>query len=143
MPTYSTRWYKELRPSDVQQVKPGTNPTGKLRLCKTKHAIDCRRYFRYQLFGAAHWDTTVRRGNTYDVVNIEFDVKILGKHFGATTFTIDHAPHREANQKNIPTVLAWGQLNRVMIRTSHVGDWVVIDRDSGGQFKLAIQSHQP
>ena len=124
-------------------MESGTAPTGKLRLSQSRHAIDHRRYFRYQLFGAAHWDTTVRRGKTYDVANIEFDVKILGKHLGAMTLTVDHAPHREANQGNVPTVLAWGQLNRVMLRTSHVGDWVVIDRDSGGQFKLTIQSHQP
>ncbi len=142
-PAYPTRWFKELRSSDAQQVRPGTNPTGKLRLAQAGHPIDHRRYFRYQLFGTAAWNTIVRAGNDIDVADIEFDVIVRGRSLGKMTLTVDHAPHREAGQNNVPSVLAWGPLNRILTRTSHVGDWVVIDRDASGEFKLTIQSTRP
>ena len=40
------RWFKQLSDSDSQQVRPGSNPTGALRLNRAHHDIDWRTYFR-------------------------------------------------------------------------------------------------
>jgi hypothetical protein len=137
------RWCKELKSSDAQWVSANTNPTGKLRLSQAKHPIDQRRYFRYQLFGNEAWFQTIRGANSYDVADVEFDVTIRGKSLGKINLRIDHAPHREAAQNNVTTVLAWGPINKILTASSHVGDWVAIERDTSGNFSLAIQQSRP
>jgi hypothetical protein len=141
--SYPTRWSKELKSSDAQWVQAGTNPTGKLRLSQAKYPIDQRRYFRYQLFGNENWTGETKNGKTYDIAEIEFDVTIRGKNEGKMTLVVDHAPHREADQNNVPTVLAWGPINRVLTGKSHIGDWVLIERSTSGTFKLTIQQAKP
>lgn len=138
------RWCKQMKSSDAQWVSQGTNPTGKLRLAQAGFPIDHRRYFRYQLFGSQMWSSTSRSGKTYDVAPVPFDVTVRGNHLGTINLVIDHAPHREADQNNVPTVLAWGTiLNRTLTGSSHVNDWVIIERDTSGNFKLTIQSGKP
>jgi hypothetical protein len=57
---------------------------------------------------------------------------------------VDHAWHREADQNNVPTVLAWGtEINGILTSTSHIGDWVVIERDANGNYSLKIQQNRP
>lgn len=101
------RWSKKLRSSDAQQVRPGTNPTGKMRLSKAQHDIDFKRWFRDDMFSEATWTEEQRSGNTYEVAELPFTVEFLDKNFGEQTLKIDHAPHRIAGQNNVPTVLAW------------------------------------
>jgi hypothetical protein len=138
------RWFKQMQSSDAQWVSERTNPTGKLRLSQAGFPIDHRKYFRYQLFDNQVWNSVTRSGNTYNIATIPFDVTVRGKHLGSQPLVIDHAPHREAGQNNVPTVLAWGTvLNRLLTSSSHIGDWVVIERDTSGSFSLTIQQTRP
>ena len=138
------RWCKQMPSSDAQWVLAGTNPTGKLRLAQAGFSINRNIYFRYELFASAAWGSIVRAGNPHDIADVDFDVTVSGVHIGPLTLRIDHAPHREASQDNVPTVLAWGpRLGAMLGGTSHVGDWVVIERDTAGQFHLTIQQNRP
>ena len=138
------QWYKQMSKSDAQQVKVGTNPTGKLRLTKGKFPIDVSIFFRNDLFGLSSWQTITRRKKLYNVAEIDFAVQILGKSYGIVTLKVDHALHRISNQKNIPTVLAWGpELEPLLVATSYTGNWVVIERNEQGAFSLTIQSARP
>jgi hypothetical protein len=133
-----------MKSSDAQWVKQGTNPTGKLRLAQAKYPIDQRRYFRYQLFGNEAWTSEMRDENNYDVAEIEFDVTIRDEQLGKLILTVDHAMHREAEQNNVPTVLAWGsKINLILTSKSHIDDWVLIERGKDGSFKLTIQEEKP
>ena len=138
------KWYKQMPSSDAQQVRPGTNPTGKLRLTKSVFPIDKTTFFRYDLFGSATWRIETRNGLPYEIAELDFDVSIHGSSLGNLTLTIDHAPHRISGQANIPTVLAWGTvLGSRLTAASYVDEWVVIERDMSGAFSLAIQANQP
>ena len=106
--------------------------------------IDHRRYFRYQIFGNQTWSSITRQGKTYDVATVPFEVTVLGNNLGVQSLVIDHAPHREADQNNVPTVLAWGTaLNRLLTSSSHIDHWVLIELDIAGVFKLTIQREKP
>jgi hypothetical protein len=145
-PTGATlHWCKDLRSSDAQRVGAGTNPTGKLRLTESGFPIDHRTYFRQQFFQPAVWTAEVRSGGkTYEVANIDFDVRIHGRSIGVQTLAIDHAQHREAGQGNVVTVLAWGpELSRRLRARSYIGNWVVIERRPDGTFVLSIQQSKP
>lgn len=138
------KWYKQMPSSDAQWVKPGTNPTGKLRLTKSVFPIDKTTFFRNDLFGSAVWRTEIRNGLPYEVADIDFMVNIHGSSLGTLKLTIDHAQHRISGQANIPTVLAWGPvLGSRLTVASYVDEWVVIDRDAQGAFSLTIQASQP
>lgn len=144
-PAATLQWCKELRSSDAQRVGAGTNPTGKLRLTESGFPIDHRTYFRQQFFQPAVWTAEVRSGgNTYEVANIDFDVRIHGQAIGVQTLAIDHAQHREAGQGNVVTVLAWGpQLSRRLRARSYIGNWVTIERRPDGTFGLSIERNKP
>ena len=138
------QWCKQLSSSDAQQVTSATNPTGKLRLSKAGFPIDHRTAFRQEMFGKQNWQPKILRGNAYEVAEIDFDVVVRGNALGTLKLTIDHAPHRIAGQNNVPTILAWGlRLNQILRTTNYVGDWVVIERDTKGEFHLTIQSAEP
>ncbi len=139
-----TRWCKQLSKSDAQQVTQATNPTGKLRLSKAGFDIDLASAFRSDMFGAANWQTLTRNGKTYEAAEIDFDVEVRGNWFGTLTLTVDHAAHRVAGQNNVPTVLAWGtRLNQALRGANYVGEWVVIEQNTGNGFLLTIQSAKP
>jgi len=140
----AAQWCKELRSSDAQQVRPGTNPTGKLRLTESRFPIDHRTWFRNGLFGPATWVSEIVHGQGYEVATITFETKVRGRSWGPRVLTVDHAPHRVAGQGNVPTVLSWGRdLGRELQRVNHVGSWVVITRDVNGRFALTIQRSHP
>lgn len=138
------RWYKQMPSSDAQQVRPGTNPTGKLRLTKSDFPIDKTTFFRNDLFGSATWRSEIGKGLPYEVADIAFAVDFHGTSLGVLTLAVDHAPHRVSGQDNVPTVLAWGPvLGARLVATSCVNDWVVIERDAWGVFSLSIQATRP
>ena len=137
-------WCKKLASSDAQQVKAGTNPTGKLRLAQAGFPINHRTWFRNVLFADLQWTTRVDRQQNYEVANVRFEVRVRGKSWAPLMLSVDHAPHRVAGQGNVPTVLSWGpDLGRELRKTNHIGDWVVITRDSAGHFALTIQQTKP
>ncbi len=144
--TYVTplRWCKRLLSSDAQQVQTNTNPTGKLRLSQAHHDIDHRTFFRRDFFAGLDWQTQTRNGRQVEEAISDFDVAISGVSLGKLPLQIDHAPHREAGQNNVPTVLSWGSdLGERLRMTSYINDWVVIERDTHGDFALTIQTDKP
>lgn len=140
----SLRWSKQLQSSDAQQVSAGSNPTGKLRLTESRQNIDHKVFFRNDLFGYLSWATQLRGGNPLEIATATFNVTVRGIPLGSKTLMIDHAPHRVAGQGNVPTVLSWGRdLGRLLSQTSHIGDWVILERDGNGNLSLTIQSSPP
>lgn len=132
-------WSKVMRSSDAQQVRANSNVTGKLRLAKAGHNIDHKTWFREVFFDGIEWATEMRGGKAYEVAAVPFQVTIDGVDLGDLTLKVDHAPHRVAEQNNVPTVLAWGHdIGRILVGTSHIGATVALDRTAEGIFKLTI-----
>jgi HKD family nuclease len=109
-------WQKiSLSKSDAQQVPPGTNPTGNLKLSQARFKInnifiDQTTYFRNQVFNKLNWAKTISNKNSYEEANCKFNIIILEKDFGILTLKLSHDPGRIANQGNTPTWLHWGEI---------------------------------
>lgn len=135
----SLSWSKVLQSSDAQQVSGNTNPTGKLRLSKAGHSIDHKTWFRETFFDGADWTTEMRGDKAYEVASVPFAVTVHGVDLGIKSLMIDHAPHRVADQNNVPTVLAWGHdISRILVGKSHIGDTVTLERTTDGESRLTI-----
>jgi hypothetical protein len=140
-PTIVESWSKELSRADAQQpTSPGTNPTGVLRLSKAGHDINWRTWFRQLLYGSATWAaTTDSHGNPTETATIPMEVSILGVSHGAVNVRVDHAPHREAGQHNVPTILHWGTtLGAILRATDYTGRKVSLSWMSDGSYRLEI-----
>jgi len=137
-------WWKKLSASDAQRPpNPNTNPTGKLRLTKSRLGIDPKTFFRDELFGDLPWRLEQRGSNVYECTTVQFTVAVLGRDEGHFDLHVDHAPHRIADQDNIPTVLAWGSLGEQLRQRDCTGKFIVIERDEVGRFSLTIQDEPP
>lgn len=140
-PTVVASWSKILPSGDAQQPEAAaTNPTGVLRLSQAGHDINWRTWFRQVLFGAAPWATTAdSRGNPTETATIPMDVTIAGVPRGVVNLRVDHAPHREAGQANVPTILHWGPtLSAILHATDYHGHTVMISQISDGTYRLEI-----
>lgn len=140
-PTVVNAWSKELGHADAQQpVNPATNPIGNLRLTESGHDINHRRWFRDTLFGPADWrQTHDTSGNQIEEAIVPIAVVIGGVDLGQMLLRLTHAPHREAGQGNVPTVLHWGpELNRLLRSTDYSGHIVRIERFDDGGYRLSI-----
>jgi len=109
-------WRKmKLPQSDAQRVPFGTAITATVALSQARFkvngvTIDQKTYFRNQVFNNLNWNKTKPKSNSYEEVNCEFDVTILGKHLGVFNLKISHDPVRIAGQGNTPTWLHWGDV---------------------------------
>ena len=138
------RWCKQLSRSDALQTAGGTNPTGTLRLGRARHHIDQNTWFREQLFGTATWVSISRRGKDYEEAHIVFDVEFSGRDYGQQVLLVDHAPHREAGQNNVVTLIHWGpELGQWLRGNDQTDKWVVIERDDQGEYQLRIEDTAP
>lgn len=137
------RWWKKMPSSDAQFTKQGTAYTGKLRLTKSKHAIDPKTFFRDELFGGLPWAVEDRDGKQYEKVIVTFAVRINGVDRGTHNLLVDHGAHRIADQNNIPTVVAWGTLGADLRASDFRNWWVCITRSEDGQFELEITRGPP
>ncbi len=73
-----------------------------------------------------------------DIAIVPMDVTVAGAHLGTIDLRIDHAPHREAGQGNVPTILHWGtNLGALLKATNYTGRTVELSRSPAG-FKLEI-----
>jgi hypothetical protein len=70
----SHQWCKELASSDAQRVRPGSNPTGKLRLTESGFPINHQTWFRSSMFGGVPWRALIKNGNNYEQATIPFNV---------------------------------------------------------------------
>lgn len=137
------RWFKKLPNSDAQQPQTG-NPTGALRLTKAGHDIDWRTYFRQVFFAGQNWQSTQsQHGQPLDYANVTFDVVVDGHDLGKHTLRVDHAPHREQGQANVPTDLKWGSLAPTLLATDYHDYWVVLERFNTGAYRLEITPLDP
>jgi hypothetical protein len=60
------------------------------------------------------------------------------------TLRVDHAPHRIADQHNVPTVLGWGSsLGRWLRQNNQQGNWVILEKDLNGEYWLSFQAGRP
>ena len=136
------RWYKEMMASDAQQN--AGHKIAQLRLTKSVFAIDFRRFFRYDLFGALTWTVGTKNIHSYEFAEADFNVHLPGKAMGTRTLKMHYAPHQEQSQNNYTSVLYWDEaLKQELGATSYVGHWVVIERDASGAFSLTIQPTRP
>jgi hypothetical protein len=79
-----------------------------------------------------------------DVATVTADVFDDGRALGPMSFMVDHAPHREANQGNVTTVLAWGARMGAYLRQRDRRNWyVIIERRANGTFELRLQRQAP
>jgi len=106
-------WRKVLVASDVQRQRG--NPTGGARLTQARFLVQGQHinqttYFRNDLFGGFIW-TVARRRPLREEVIIDFDLTILGQHFGVQQLTVSHKPTGEGGQGNYTTILHWGDLS--------------------------------
>lgn len=134
-------WSKTLSRADAQQpTASGTNPTGVLRLAKAGHDINHRTWFRQQLFAGVQWaQDHDSHGNSIEVAVIPMATSVGGQNLGTLNVQIDHAPHREAGQNNVPTVLHWGETLGPLLRaTDYTGHEVELQRLSDGSYRLDI-----
>ena len=140
-----TRWFKKLDASSAQRPpKGGTNVTGVLRLTKSVFPIDQTTYFRNELFNKASWKQTLVRRRPAELAVVAAELRIDGRYLGRHRFQLTYAKHREAGQRNVTTVLHWGDAVGAILRgESRVGWWVVIEALSDGSFGLAIQRLRP
>jgi len=139
------RWWKQLARADAQQPnRQNTSVTAVLRLSKAQHGIDSQTYFRYVLFRAAKWETVEARGVQRDKALITFDVVVDEVDLGEVQMVVDHAPHREARQHNIVTLIHWGPvLGPRLRRTDFTGAWVLLEALPAGRFRLTITRTEP
>jgi len=136
------KWYKLLKASDAQQN--AGHKIAQLRLTKSVFAIDFRRFFRYDLFGALAWTVGTKNIHTYEYAEANFDVQLPGKSMGTQQLQLHYAPHQEQSQNNYTSVLYWNEaLKQALANFSYVGYWVVIERDTQGRFSLTIQANRP
>ncbi len=132
-------WTKELPRGDAQRTKPGTNPTGNLRLTQAGHPISWTTWFRRNLFGPATWrDDVDRRGNAIERADVPMEVFIDGRSVGVLTFKITHAPHRESEQANHTTALHWGPLAQALKNNDYTGYTLMLARMSDGSYRLSL-----
>lgn len=136
------RWYKKLSASDAQQPKTAnSNITGNLKLTKAGHAIDQKVYFRHELFAHEKWSSVKRPRGVLELAAISFQVVIRGTSHGIQELTVDHAEFRVAAQNNVPTWLHWNDDMNLYLRThNHVGDFVTLERDLEGMWRLVIDN---
>jgi HKD family nuclease len=134
-------WSKTLNSTDAQHPPhAASNPTGNLRLSKAGNPIDHLSWFRRELFRDENWVGGVdTRGNPLETATVAVDVVVASSSVGTVDIRIDHAPHREEGQSNVPTVLHWGStLGPILRATDFTGASVVIERFRPGTFRLTI-----
>jgi hypothetical protein len=133
-------WTKELRRSDAQQVAPGSKRTGVLRLTQEHHELNHQEWFRQTLFGSpVSWTPAFDRGgNKIELAQVPFHVRIKGVDRGTIVLTVDHGPHREALQGNVPTLIHWGPLSADMRAADYSGETLTLERLSDATYRLTI-----
>lgn len=143
-PNIAATWWKRLSASDAQHPpSAGSAVTGVLRLSKAGHPINWRTYFRRDFFGELEWRSRSVSGQTGEETFVPFQVTIVGQDLGNVTLRIDHAPHREADQDNVPTVLHWGDLAPTLRDTNYANHYVILTRAEDGSYALEIARTAP
>ncbi len=129
---------KRLDNTAAQQVKSvRSNATGNLRLSREDAAVDHKKYFREDFFGGLPWAPTDGKESEQEVV-VGFRTWIDGYDLSIQELRISHDARRISGQGNVPTVLHWGPLARVLRDTNYVGLYVSLERLDNGDYNLII-----
>lgn len=139
--TVTDVWSKKMNRSDAQQVSAGTKTTGVLRLSGSDQKIESQTWFRRTFFrDPVEWRRSEdKRGNPIELADVQFEVHINGVDRGTFTLAVDHGPHREAKQGNVPTILHWGSELAAELRTNDCsGRTLSLERLTGGTYRLVI-----
>jgi HKD family nuclease len=136
-------WRKNTIPSsDAQEVGSGTHITGQQRLNQARwkidgETIDQTTYFRYTVFGNQSW----RRAEGKEIARVPFKVTILGDDLGVHHLEVVHDPDWEAAQRNVTTMIRWGDLIGEIKNRSITGyDFLLYEPGpSGGPYHIVIQ----
>jgi len=139
------RWFKQLSSSDAQHPpRANSTVTGALRLNQADHPIDWRTYFRRKFFDGLNWHSEQSRNQRpIEYVMVPLHVTVNGQDLGDHVCRVDHAPHREQGQSNVPTDLKWGPLMPAMRANDYTGEYVVLERLSDGTYRLEILPNDP
>jgi hypothetical protein len=143
-PGVAATWWKRMSASDAQHP-PGEESavTGALRLSKAGHPINWRTYFRRDFFGEQPWQERLVSDRGAEEAFVTFRVNLLGNDAGQVTLRIDHAPHREADQNNVPTVLLWGELGERLRTTDYTDCYVILTKYEDRTYSLEIARTAP
>jgi hypothetical protein len=137
----AARWVKVLNRTDAQHPpNAASNPTGNLRLSQARQRIDHRTWFRQALFAGCDWRRDFdSKGNAIETALVEMDATLGGAGIGTVEIRLDHAPHREAGQNNVPTIMHWGPVLGPMLRAVDLtGSAIAIERLATGAFRMTI-----
>lgn len=137
------RWFKKMSPTDA--LRNTGHSISALRLSKAKHDIVWQTYFRYDFFDDQTWTTeTSPKGFAMEAATVDFTVEVDGRDLGVQPIRVDHAPHREKGQLNVPTDLKWGPVLSAALRQEDFTNyWVVLERLADGRSRLTIQRQDP
>ncbi|MFB6144076.1 MAG: DUF1524 domain-containing protein, partial [Candidatus Nanohaloarchaea archaeon] len=136
---------KDLPKSDAQHVGGNTNVTGQLRFgqagFKTENGlINQYTYFREQVFGDKDWREK-EDDPDMEVADVWFHVEIEGEDLGYHQLEVRHKPEWEAGQRNVTTMLRWGDLIDEVKERDITGDDFKLYRseDGGEPFYIVIE----
>ena len=112
----SLLWKKPNLPaSDVQDVE-SSNPTWQLRFSQAGwevdgEVIDQATYFRYDAFSGSNWEE-IETNPIVESAQVIFRINLNDEYEGYHQLEVIHKPVWEAEQRNVTTMLRWGELNR-------------------------------
>lgn len=109
-------WKKpDLPPTDAQDAGV-SHVTGQLRFSQAgweigRDIIDQTTYFRYEVFSDFDWEE-VETNPIVESTQVIFHVNLNDEYKGYHQLEIIHKPAWEAEQRNVTTMLRWGELNQ-------------------------------
>lgn len=108
-------WSKKLSLTDAQRQHG--NPTGDLRLVQAQNyntrPIEQTTYFRDEVFGSLIWHAE-KDEPFVEVAEVDFDITLMGTHYGNHILTVSHKPTGEAKQGNYTTNIRWGSFASIL-----------------------------
>ena len=119
-------WEKTLQISDTGQARPGSNPTGGVRLTQARFRVGGRiinqtTYFRNQVFQNQNWQRVSQRVPFRERARVRFHVEVNGRSLGDHVLEVSHKPSGEAGQGNYTDQIHWGSLSSTIRRARVAG----------------------
>ncbi|GGJ79674.1 phospholipase D-like domain-containing protein [Deinococcus aquiradiocola] len=139
--TVIRRWVKKLNTTDSQQVNPGSNPTGNLRLSKAQNNITSQTYFRGIFFSSLVWTSapvTSLVMTHKEIASLDAYVYFDGIYYGIFQIEISHSTSRIASQANIASVLHWRRLLPILTSSNYKGGYVSIELNASGEYIIRV-----
>jgi HKD family nuclease len=109
-------WEKPDLPRSDAQDAGASHVTGQLRFSQagwevSGDVIDQTTYFRYDVFSDFDWEE-IETNPIVESAQVIFHVNLDDEHEGYHQLELIHKPVWEAEQRNVTTMLRWGELNQ-------------------------------